>query len=446
LPWFSVRSSEVFAMLKMFLRSIGLPLCCLACLSIASAEVPSSPVTGESLVLGSPHDWPAWRGPWRNGEANPEQNPPTSWSETENIIWKSPLPGRGHSSPIVVGDFVYLATAHEEPGSQTMLCYRRDTGERFWETVVHPAGGMVKNKKATMASSTPAFDGERLFINFPNSGALWTTALSPAGEILWQTKIVDYTIHQGYGSSPTLYKNLVIVAADNKGGGAIAGLERETGRIVWKQPRPQLPNYPSPVIHHLAGRDQLVMTGCKLVSSFDPLTGDKIWEVEGATEECVTTTVTNGTHVFSSGGYPKNHIAAIRVDGSNKIEWEIGDRVYVPSFVMRDKFLYGVLDAGVAACWNSETGEERWKARLGGNFTSSLVLVGDLIYATNEGGTTFLYRANPDRFERVAVNQLGDEAFATPTLCGHRIYTRVTHRDGNHRQEYLYCIGAATPR
>ncbi|HSG72436.1 MAG TPA: PQQ-binding-like beta-propeller repeat protein [Planctomycetaceae bacterium] len=423
------------------LRLIVPTLVCLATIGAFAAEIPTSVVSIDSEGQSSNHDWPWWRGPWRTGEANPNQNPPTSWSKTENILWKSPIPGRGHSSPIVVGESIYLATSDESTGSQSLMCYDRTTGKKVWQTVVHESGGMMKNKKATMASSTAAFDGERLFINFPNNGALYTTALSPEGDILWQTKISDYVVHQGYGSSPAIYKHLVIVAADNKGGGAIAGLDRKTGNIVWKQPRPKLPNYPSPVILNVAGQDQMLMTGCKLVTSFDPLTGEKNWEVDGATEECVTSTVTDGTHIFSSGGYPKNHIAAIRADGSKKIDWEIGDRVYVPSFVIRGTNLFGVMDAGVAACWNSETGEELWKARLGGNFTASLVLVGDLIYATNEDGTTFLYKADPAKFDRVAVNKLGDEAFATPTICGGRIYMRVTERDGEARQEYLYCIG-----
>ena len=119
------------------------------------------------------------------------------------------------------------------------------------------------------------------------------------------------------------------------------------------------------------------MTGCNLFSSFDPHSGETLWEVKGATTECVTSTVTDGERVFCSGGYPKNHLAAVLADGSGKIVWETKDRVYVPSLLARDGHLFGVLDAGVAVCWKSDTGKEAWKKRLGGEFNASPVLVGD---------------------------------------------------------------------
>lgn len=385
-------------------------------------------------------DWPWWRGPGRDGVAPAGQKPPTAWSETENVVWKADVPGRGHGSPIVSGERVYLAACEEEKGAQSILAFDRATGREAWRTVVHPGGAMRKNKKATSASSTPACDGERLFITFPNGGGLTASALGLDGKILWQTKISDYVVHQGYGSSPAVWQSLVIVTADNKKGGAVAGLDRKTGRVVWKRERPRKPNYSSPIILTAGGRDQLILTGCDLVTSLDPLTGKELWEVPGATTECVTSTVTDGNRVFTSGGYPKNHLSAVMADGSGKLAWEITDRVYVPSLLYHDGHLFGVLDAGVAACWASDTGKEKWKERLGGTFSSSPVRVGDLIYVTNEKGKTFIYRADPSKFVPVAENQLGDEAFGTPAICGSRIYTRVAHRKGG-RQERLYCIG-----
>ena len=116
----------------------------------------------------------------------------------------------------------------------------------------------------------------------------------------------------------------------------------------------------------VAGRDQLIFSGCDLVTSLDPLTGELLWEIEGATTECVTTAVTDGTHVFTSGGYPKNHIAAVAADGSGEVVWENNTRAYVPSMLQRDGFLYVTLDAGIASCFRCETGEQVWKSRLGG--------------------------------------------------------------------------------
>jgi hypothetical protein len=145
--------------------------------------------------------------------------------------------------------------------------------------------------------------------------------------------------------------------------------------------------------------------------------------------------------VFVSGGYPRKHVQAILADGSGTTAWENNTQVYVPSMIVHDHHLYAVLDAGVAACWESATGKELWKERLGGTFSSSLVLVGDLLFASNEAGQTFIFRARPTGFESVATNQLGDEVFATPAICGSRIYHRVVEHTGDSRQEMLYCLG-----
>ena len=410
----------------------------------ASEPVPTSP----AIKFGA-DDWPWWRGPHNNGIASADQQPPTQWSESQNVVWRTPIPGRGHGSATVVGERIYLATAEPDVQKQGILCIDRRSGKEIWSTVVHSGGfpdpdegrGMG-NRKASMASGTVACDGSSLFICFLNSGAIRTSALDLNGKLKWQTKISDYVVHQGYGASPALYQHLVIVAADNKSGGAVAGLDRNTGKIVWKRDRPEKPNYASPVILNVAGKDQLLFTGCDLVTSLDPLTGNVNWEVEGATTECVTTTVTDGTHVFTSGGYPENHISAVTADGSGQQVWKNKSREYVPSMLSRDGYLYTVLDAGIIACLKSDTGEEMWKQRLAGNFSSSPVFVGDLIYASNEEGTTFVLKATPDECEKVATNRLGDNVFATPTICGSRIYARVAHNEGDRRQEYLYCLGA----
>jgi hypothetical protein len=211
---------------------------------------------------------------------------------------------------------------------------------------------------------------------------------------------------------------------------------------VWRHERPKLPNYTSPVILNADGQEQLIFTGCDLVSSFDPLTGKKLWEAAGATTECVTSTVTDGNIIVTSGGYPKNHMSAMLADGSGKIVWENSVRVYVPSLLARDGYLYAVTDAGVAMCWKSDTGKEVWKSRLGGTFTASPVMVGDKIFAANEEGKTFIFKINPAAFELLAENQLGDEVYATPTICGSRIYLRVAATQDGRRQETLYCLGS----
>jgi len=404
----------------------------LCALAAASAQDPKP---------AAENDWPCWRGPRGDGSAAEGQKPPVTWSAEENVVWKAPVPGRGHGSACVTGEHVYLAACDEASGSQSILCFDRATGKQLWETAVHASGAMRKNAKSTGASTTPACDGERVYITFANQGSVFASALSREGKVLWQTKFSDYLIHQGYAASPALYKNLVFVSADHSGGGALAALDRKTGEVAWRHARPKAPNYASPVVLRADGRDQLILTGCDLVSSFEPLTGKPLWETAGATTECVTSTVTDGVHVYSSGGYPKNHLAAIRADGSGKVAWETKDRVYVPSLLLRQGHLFGVLDAGIAACWAADTGKELWKQRIGGTFSASPVLVGDRIYATNEAGETSIFEASSEKFTKVGVNKLGDEAFATPSICGSRIYTRVAQKLDGRRQEFLYCLG-----
>ena len=401
---------------------------------------PDSVIGSEGFKLTAA-DWPWWRGPQRNGVADASAMPPLRWSQSENVLWKTEIPGRGHSSPTLVGGQIFLTTADDE--AQYVLCFDAHNGVRQWMKEIHRGGlPQEKNERSSHASSTVACDGEQLYANFMQNGAVFTTALRCTGEQLWQTKISDYVVHQGYGSSPALYDKLVIVSADNKSGGAIAALDRASGEVVWKHARPQMPNYPSPIILPIGGRDQLLMTGCELLNSFDPSSGVKLWEVAGATTECVTTTVTNGELIYSSGGFPDNHVAATRADGTGELVWENTTRVYVPSMLVKGDYLYAVADAGVAICWNSHTGKQMWKGRLAGHFSSSPVLVGDRIYATNEDGTTFVYQASPAAFELLTSNQLGDEVFATPTISGGRIFARIAFREGDDRQEMLVCLGA----
>lgn len=413
----------------------------IALFSQTSAKEPEKSV--DSVANSFPaSDWPWWRGLQRNGIASANQQPPLHWSATENVLWKTNVPGRGHGSPVVVAQRVFLLTAEVDREVQSVLCYSRETGTQLWQKDLHQGGLNLKgNAKSSLANSTVACDGERVFATFLHDGAVYTTALRLDGQEIWQTKITDYVLHQGFGSSPTVYENLVIVSADNKSTGAIAALDRKTGAIVWKHDRPKLPNYTSPIILNVAGKQQLIFSGCNLVTSFEPLSGNKLWEIPGSTEECVTSTVTDGELIYTSGGYPKNHLSAVRADGSGTVVWENTTRVYVPSMLAKDGYLYAVLDAGVATCWKCDNGNEMWKHRIEGTFTASPILVAENIFVTNETGKTYIFKANPHEFLPVAENQLADEVFATPTICGSRIYMRAASTINGQRQESLYCLG-----
>jgi outer membrane protein assembly factor BamB len=386
-------------------------------------------------------DWPGWRGPTRDGHAAAGQTVPMKWSETQNVIWRAPVRGRGHSSPTVVGDRIYLTTADTQTQEQWVLCFDRGTGKPVWETVVHrgklDSGG---HRLAAQASSTIAWDGERLYVNFLNDRAIYTTALDAAGKIVWQQRVGDFVTHQGFGSSPVVHESVVLVTADHKGGGRLAGLDKASGRIVWQHERPKIANYASPALITAGGKIQMVVPGCNLIASFEPLTGKKLWEVEGSTEETVTTPVSDGTRIFASGGYPKNHIVAIDATAAGKVAWQNGVRLYVPSMLVKDGHLFAILDAGHAVCWKSDTGEEVWREKVDRDFYASPVMVGNRIYATSQAGVTSVFEATPQRFALLSQNKLGDEALASPAICGNRVYLR-TAKKGDPRQEFLWCIG-----
>ena len=386
-------------------------------------------------------DWPTWRGPTADGHAVAGQTLPVKWSETENVVWRAAVRGRGHSTPIVVGDHVYLTSADETKQEQFVLCYDRASGKQHWETIIHRGPlDAVGHRNTSQASGSLVWDGERLYVNFLHDKAIHATALDRTGKILWQQRVSDYVPHQGFGASPVVYESVLLVTADHKEGGRFVGLDKRTGKVLWQQARPKVANYASIAVLKVAGRTQAVLGGCGLIASFDPLTGKKLWEIEGSTDETVVTAVTDGQRIFLSGGYPKNNVTAVDA-GSGKIAWQNSVRVYVPSMLVRDGHLFAMLDAGHVVCWKADTGDEVWREKVDKDFYASPVLVGDRFYATSLRGVTSVFEATPQKFGKLlSQNQLGDEALATPAICGGRIYLRSAKK-GDLRQESLWCIG-----
>ncbi len=403
-------------------------------LAFLIAQLPAPARAGDS--------WPGWRGPHGDGKV-PEEKPPLKWDATTGILWKTPVPGRGHSSPTVQGNRIFLATADEAGGTQSVLAFDRDTGRRLWEKSLFSQGLDPKaHKRNTQASCSIACDGEKVFALFMNAGAIHLIALSPDGAELWRKELGKYTSHWGYSASPILHGASIIVAADHEDGGFITAVSRATGEVQWTQQRPKSPNYPPPVVGRVAGRDQVLIAGCNLVSSYDPATGKPLWSAEATTSECVGSVVVDKDLAFASGGYPKSETVAVRADGSGAVVWRNTARVYVPSMLAHEGHLYAVNDSGMAFCWEAATGKEEWKERLGGVFNSSPVLAGDHLFVAREDGTTFVIKPDPAKLTIVSENKLGSECFATPSFAGNRIYLRVAEVIEGKRQESLYCVGA----
>lgn len=387
-------------------------------------------------------DWPWWRGPSNDGKSR-DRRVVTKWTATENVVWKTQVPGRGHSSPIVVGDRVFLTTADEEAKKQLILGFRRKNGELLWSTVAHEGEFLTKHPKNAHASATPASDGERVYSVFINREALYVTATDLDGRIVWQTRVGGFKSQHGYGSSPVLYKGLLIVNGDSLKGGFVAALHRHNGKIAWRVDRPtpgSNGSYGTPIVATLAGRAQLLLTGMGEVRSYDPDSGRLLWSCSGPAEVTACTPAFNDSLVLATGGYPEKEILAIRADGKGDVSkshvlWRTNKGVsYVPSPIYHDGHFYVVSDNGIITCFEAETGQRVWQNRLEGDFSASPVLVGGLLYCTNEAGKTFVVKIGHE-FEIVATNDLSDGGFATPAICGGQIFLRTNH--------FLYCLGNA---
>lgn len=407
------------------------------CVMTSSAQ-PPEPASG---------DWPFWRGPNRNGTAESGQQPPVQWSDTHNVAWKTLIPGRGHSSPTVVGNRVLLTTAEGDTQRQSVLCYDRATGELIWRRTVNEGGlpGKIHTRN-THASSTISAHGGRLFAAFHHHDAIHVAALDMQGNILWTSKAGAFLPQQykyGYAASPVLYGGTVIVVGDHDRDAFLAAFDQETGQPLWRTDRPDMLNWASPVVAKVAGRYQLLISGCERVSSYDPKTGQMLWQTAATTMATSGTIVWHDDLVFAAGGFPKAGVFCLRGDGSGELLWQNKERLYEQSMLAHGGYLYAITDSGRAFCWQAETGAEMWSERLKGPISASPVLAGGNIYISNERGTTWVFRANAEKFQLIAQNQLGAETFATPSICGNEVFLRVGERVGlisRKRQEWLYCI------
>jgi len=409
-------------------------------LSCHSSKIAAAPAVDDlPAVQPAAGDWPWWRGPHFDNIAAPGQVPPLRWGPQENVAWKVDVPGRGHSSPCIWGDRIFLTTADDQAQVQYLLCYDRATGQRRWQTEIHRGGFVRQHREGSHASATPACDGQWLFVPFVIQDAIWLSALDFDGKIVWQKRLGNFQSMHGFAASPLLYRGLVIVAADNLKDSFLVALHRRTGEIVWKTDRPsyRLGTYASPTVGHVAGRDQLLLHGPMKVFSYDPLTGKSFWTCDGPSESASSTMSFGPDRVYSAVGYPKRNLLCIRADGrgdvtQTHVAWSKRNHMaYVPSLLLADGLLYMVEDAGHATCFEAGTGEEVWTAKLEGNFSSSPLLAGGFIYAVNEDGLCFVFKAGR-KFDLVGKNDLGDGGFATPVICDSRIYLRTLH--------HLYCI------
>ncbi|TVQ01521.1 MAG: dehydrogenase [Planctomycetaceae bacterium] len=412
-------------------------------LSLAPGVFGRSPAVGNDPAATAASGWWTWRGPLGSNVAAAAEFASGAISP-ERIVWRAAVPGRGHSSPIVTDAAVYLTTADTVAGTQSVLAWDRSSGSPLWHEVVHQGGLPKENhRKNTEATPTVAFDGRRLLVAFYNSDAIWVTAHGLDGKRLWQRSVGRYTptrYKYGYAASPTIYGDLAIVSGESDGPAFLAAISVETGETVWRSARPELTSFSSPIVARVAGRDQVLLSGALKITSHDPSTGDLLWEAPGPAMATCGTVVWDDRNVFASGGFPQSETTCVRADGSGEVVWKNNQKCYEQSMLCAGGHLYAVTDQGVAYCWRADDGTLMWRERLGGNYSSSPILVGDVISIFNEAGQAFSFKATPDRYERIGEGQLGSEAFASPAVVGDTMYMRIAEHEPQGRQEYLLAL------
>jgi outer membrane protein assembly factor BamB len=399
--------------------------------------------TGVVLLLltavADAEQWPGWRGPRGDGTSL-ETSVPIRWSSTDKVFWKASIPGKGHSSPIVWDNRIFLTTCLEKDEKRMLLCLDRADGKILWQREVLQAKLERKHNLNSFASATPATDGKHVWVTFLQDPTMQVACYDFDGKKVWQRSPGEFHSIQGFCSSPVLYKDLVIINGDQDAEAWIVALDKVTGSERWRADRPnRTRSYCTPLIVDAAGKKQLIQSGSKCVAGYDLDTGKLIWIVDGPTEQFVSSMVFTDNVLFLTAGFPTFHLMAIRPDGEGNVSkthvlWDDQRAAdYVPSPIAQGKYFFFVNDNGVAAgCIVAKTGERVWTHRLGRHHSASPVSAGGYLYFLDDDGNTFVLKAAP-KFELVSRNPLGEECYASPAVSRGQIFIRTL--------KHLYCIG-----
>ena len=413
-------------------------------------------------------NWPQFRGPGATGVAEGTAQPVKFDASTSlNVRWKTAIPGLSHASPVVWGNKVFVVSAVSAGKDETRFglfgdvapvkddpkhawkVYALDkaTGKILWEQTAYEGIPKVKrHPKSSHAASTPVTDGKYLIVNFGSEGLY---AYSLDGKLLWKQDLglldagwfydVDYQWE--YGSSPIIFKNLVIVQADIQKNSFIAAFDIKTGKQVWKTPREELSSWGTPTVYEGATRAELITNGTKAIRGYDPATGKELWHLGPMSEITTPTPFVAHDLIFVTSGYPPvQPIYAIRPGGNGDLTLPQGkdssDFVawskqrggpYMPTPIVYGELLYTCSNQGVLTAYNAKTGERVYQERLGGTggaFTASPVASDGKIYLSSEDGDVFVVKAGP-KYELLAKNPVGEVMMATPAISDGLLIVRT---------------------
>ena len=421
-----------------------------------------------ALTAARAQNWPQFRGPNATGVAEGPGRP-VKWdaSSSLNVRWKTPIPGLAHSSPVVWGNKVFVTTAVNSVKDETrfglfgdvepvkndpqhswkVIAIDKLTGKILWERTAYEGIPKVKrHPKSSHAASTPVTDGKVVIANFGSEGLY---AYDFNGKLLWKQDLgvldagwfydVDYQWE--YGSSPIIYKNLVIVQADIQKNSFIAAYDIKSGKLVWKTPREELSSWGTPTVYEGKLRAELITNGTKAIRGYDPLTGKELWRLGPMSEITTPTPFVAQDLIFVTSGYPPvQPIYAIRPGANGDISLKDGKDSnefiawskqrggpYMPTPIVYGELLYTCSNQGVLTAYNAKTGERVYQERLGGTggaFTASPVASDGKIYLSSEDGDVFVVKAGP-KYELLSKNPVGEVMMATPAISDGLVIVRT---------------------
>lgn len=408
-------------------------------------------------------DWPRFRGPTGQGIST-EPNPPMKWSATENVVWRTAIPGVGWSSPVVHGDRVFVTTATDEGGSCHVLCVDRAGGKLLWDVEVFKQPTVRKENKNSWATPTPVADGKAVYASFGGGAA----AVSFDGKVLWTNQEYPYYSRHGLGASPIVVDDLLVLPNDGSNPvppqqagkpppeeyigwqkpwdkAFVVALDKDTGKTRWKRMRglPTRISHVTPLLIEVDGERQLVSPAGDYVQALDPTTGEPLWWVRSEGETPVPSVIYGGGLLFTVSGWPNQTIRAVRPGKpaergdltATHVVWE--DRKVVPtmpSFVYAEKpepVLIAVKENGIAAARDPQTGKILWQERLEGTYSASPVLAAGKVYFLNEAGKMTIIEASPT-FKVIAENTIDETTQASPAFSDGQLFLRS--------DKHLYCI------
>ena len=388
-------------------------------------------------------DWPAWRGVQGTGQSN-EKTAPLKWSSSEHIKWKVPLDGPGNSSPIVVGEYVMITHAPARTDLRGLRCYDRATGKQIWKHEVSWTEKEATHQTNPPCASSPVVDGERVFAWYGSAG-LYCYDLS--GKVVWHVDLGRVEHIWGYGSSPAVYKDLVILNFGPGVNAFVVALDKRTGKEVWRREFPEQKSqeageyrgsWSTPVVLTESSRDVLLLSLPNRLWAVEPTTGKDVWSCGGLGDLVYTSPIVSDDVVVSMSGYG-GPAMAVKSGGSGDVTethrlWRQAmptppQRVGSGAVVGGNVFIH---NEPYASCVDAKTGEQRWQQRLAERSWCSMVHVAGRLYVSNEAGTTFVLEPSPEACKVLAENKLEELTRASIAVSDGQIFLRT--------YEHLYCI------